>query len=148
MKKTLIFSLLFIPALIFGQGKLSKHKKALLQSIEKHQKQLIEISDKIWEAAETAFEETKSAEILANYAEENGFTVERGVAEIPTAFVATYGSGKPVISILGEFDALPGISQKTVPTKDPLIEGGNGHTLRCPFHHGLACLGSNSSTNR
>lgn len=107
--------------------KLSKNKKALLQSIEKHEKALIHISDKIWEAAETAFEETKSANLLANYAEENGFTVERGVANIPTAFTATYGTGKPVISILGEFDALPGISQKTKPTKDPLVEGGNGH---------------------
>ncbi len=107
--------------------KFSKNKKALLQSIEKHEKELIDISDKIWEAAETAFEETKSANLLANYAEENGFTVKRGVANIPTAFTATYGTGKPVISILGEFDALPGISQKTKPTKDPLVEGGNGH---------------------
>ena len=88
---------------------------------------MIEISDNIWQAAETAFEETESSKILSDYAEKQGFTVKRGVAEMPTAFVATYGSGKPVISVLGEFDALPGISQKAKPTKDPLVEKGNGH---------------------
>ncbi len=111
---------------IQGQN-LSKNKKRLLKSIEKHQNKLIEISDEIWGLAETAFEETSSAKILADYAEKQGFTVERGVAEMPTAFVATYGSGKPVISVLGEFDALPGISQKATPTKSPLKEGAAGH---------------------
>ncbi len=106
---------------------MSKNKKALLTSVEKHKKELIRISDEIWKEAETAFEETKSAEILASYAEEQGFKVDRGVAGMPTAFVATYGSGAPVISVLGEFDALPGISQKTQPTKSPLVEGGAGH---------------------
>ncbi len=111
---------------IQGQN-LSKNKKRLLKSIEKHQNKLIEISDEIWSLAETAFEETSSAKILADYAEKQGFTVERGVAEMPTAFVATYGTGKPVISVLGEFDALPGISQKATPTKSPLKEGAAGH---------------------
>ena len=64
---------------------------------------------------------------LLDYAEKNGFKVERGVAGIPTAFTATYGSGKPVISVLGEFDALPGISQKAQPEKEPLNEGAAGH---------------------
>jgi len=107
--------------------KLSKNKKALIASVEKHKAELIKISDKIWAAAETAFEETTSSKLLADYAEQQGFKVERGVADIPTAFVATYGSGSPVISVLGEFDALPGISQKAKPTKDPLVQGGNGH---------------------
>ena len=106
---------------------MSKNKKALLTSVEKHKNELIKISDDIWGLAETAFEETKSAEILASYAEKNGFNVERGVAGMPTAFVATYGSGSPVISVLGEFDALPGISQKAIPTKSPLKEGAAGH---------------------
>ena len=57
----------------------------------------------------------------------NGFSVEMGVADMPTAFVASYGKGSPVISVLGEFDALPGISQETKPTKSPLVEGGAGH---------------------
>ena len=64
---------------------------------------------------------------MSDYAEKQGFKVERGVAEMPTAFVATYGSGKPVISVLGEFDALPGISQKAEPIKNPLKEGAAGH---------------------
>ena len=126
LKKVTLFVLLFSICTLQSQ-KLSKNKKALLKSIEKHQNALIEISDNIWQAAETAFEETESSKILSDYAEKQGFTVKRGVAEMPTAFVATYGSGKPVISVLGEFDALPGISQKAKPTKDPLVEKGNGH---------------------
>ena len=85
------------------------------------------MSDSIWALAETAFEEHHSAKILADYAEEQGFAVERSVAGMPTAFVATYGSGSPVISVLGEFDALPGISQKAQPTKEPFKEGAGGH---------------------
>lgn len=130
MKKTILITLFFLLSfgLTFGQKKkLSKNKKALITSVEKHKKELIRISDEIWGLAETAFEETNSAEILASYAEKQGFKVERGVAEMPTAFVATYGSGSPVISVLGEFDALPGISQKAQPTKSPLVEGGAGH---------------------
>ncbi len=107
--------------------KISKNKKAVIASVENHKENLIKISDSIWTFAETAFNESKSAEVLAKYAEKNGLTVTRGVADIPTAFTATYGSGKPVISILGEFDALPGLSQNTVPTKDPRIEGAPGH---------------------
>ncbi len=127
-KYLLFFLCLFLSLSIHAQKKrLSKNKKAILASIEKHKAELIKISDKIWASAETAFEEYTSAEILASYAEKNGFTVERGVAGMPTAFVASYGSGKPVISILGEFDALPGISQKAQPTKEALNEGAGGH---------------------
>ena len=107
--------------------KISKSKQAIINSVEKHKENLIKISDDIWALAETAFEEHQSAEILASYAEKQGMKVERGVAGIPTAFVATYGSGKPVISVLGEFDALPGLSQKTTPDKNPLKEGAAGH---------------------
>ena len=119
--------ILFVSITSFAQKGMSKNKKALLTSVEKHKNELIKISDEIWGLAETAFEETKSAEILANYAEKQGFNVEIGVAGMPTAFVATYGSGSPVISVLGEFDALPGISQKATPTKSPLKEGAAGH---------------------
>ena len=70
---------------------------------------------------------TSSSEASTKLLEENGFRVTRGVAEIPTAFVAEFGSGKPVIGILGEFDANPGISQKKQPTKDPLVKGAAGH---------------------
>lgn len=127
MKSVLLLLSLFVCINLSAQTKLSKNKKALIASIEAHQGNLIDISDAIWANAEIAFKETESAKLLADYAEENGFTVQRGVADIPTAFTATYGSGKPVISILGEFDALPGISQKAQPTKEPLAAGAGGH---------------------
>jgi len=122
------FTLCFIVLLLPIQGqKMNSSKKSIVNSIEKHQTRLIQISDSIWAQAETAFEEDDSSKLLADYAQANGFSVERGVAGMPTAFVATYGSGKPVISVLGEFDALPGISQKAQPTKSPLEEGAAGH---------------------
>ena len=126
MKKVLLLCLAICSLQGLAQ-KMTANKKAIIASVEKHEKALIDISDQIWALAETAFEETQSAKILADYAEQQGFTVERGVAGMPTAFVATYGSGSPVISVLGEFDALPGLSQKTEPTKNPLNEGQPGH---------------------
>ncbi|NNF18420.1 MAG: amidohydrolase [Flavobacteriaceae bacterium] len=126
MKKVLLPLLLLIATAGSAQ-KMTTHKKAIVASVEKHKSELIRISDSIWGLAETAFEEDQSSKILADYAEKNGFTVERGVAGMPTAFVATYGSGSPVIGVLGEFDALPGISQKAQPTKEPLNEGAAGH---------------------
>lgn len=122
---SLFLALLTITAV--AQEKLSKDKQSLINSVNKHEAELIKISDAIWANAEMAFQEEKSAKLLADYAEKNGFTVERGVAGMPTAFTATYGSGSPVISILGEFDALPGISQKAQPTKEPLKAGAGGH---------------------
>jgi aminobenzoyl-glutamate utilization protein B len=104
-----------------------KHKRAAEQSVDRQANDLIDLSQKIWQYAEVALEEYKSSKALADYAQAQGFTVERGVAGMPTAFVATYGSGKPVIGILGEYDALPGISQKAVPRKEPLERGAAGH---------------------
>ncbi len=127
MKKVVLFTLFFGLVAMLPAQKLSKNKKAVISAVEAHKENLIHISDSIWALAETAFNESESAEILAAYAEKNGFGVIRGVADIPTAFTATYGSGKPVISILGEFDALPGLSQKTVPVKDPITTGAPGH---------------------
>ena len=86
------------------------------------------ISDAIWEYAELGLQEFNSAKLLADTLEAAGFTVERGLAGMPTCFVASYGSGKPVIGLLGEFDALPMLSQKArVPKKDPVVEGAPGH---------------------
>ena len=86
------------------------------------------ISDSIWEYAELGLQEFNSSKLLADTLEAAGFTVERGVAGMPTCFVASYGSGKPVIGLLGEFDALPMISQKgRVAKKDPVVEGAPGH---------------------
>lgn len=117
------------------------NKQAVIEWVDNNATTLSEMSDKIWSYEEVAFQETKSSKLLADYAESQGFKVTRGVAEIPTAFIAEYGSGKPVIAILGEFDALPGLSQKTVPTKDPLHEGGAGHG--CGHNlFGVASLGA------
>ena len=128
MKKISLFvMILFVSITSFAQKGMSKNKKALISSVEKHKSKLIEISDKIWEAAEPALLEFKSSKYLSDYAEENGFTVHKGVAGIPTAFIAEYGSGKPIIGIMGEFDANAGISQKKQPTKDPLLKGAAGH---------------------
>ena len=75
------------------------------------------IAQKIWEYAEMGFQEEKSAAILQETLRNEGFTITKGVAGIPTAFIAEYGEGKPVIAILGEYDALPGLSQEAVPEK-------------------------------
>ena len=122
-----VFLLTALLPLAVSAQKISKNKKGVIASIENHREELIELSDKIWSFEEVAFEEVQSAKALADYAASQGFVVERGVADIPTAFTATYGSGSPVIGILGEFDALPGLSQKTEPVKSPLNEGGAGH---------------------
>jgi len=129
MHKPILTLLICILCLTVSQAqkKLPKNKLLIKQSVEKHQTNLIEISDAIWASAETAFEEHNSSKLLADYAEKNGFTVERGVAGMPTAFVATFGSGRPIISVLGEFDALPGISQKAQPTKEAIEDGSPGH---------------------
>ena len=73
------------------------------------------------------FQEYKSSKLLIKTLEENGFNVNKDVASMPTAFVASYGSGKPTIAILGEYDALPGLSQTTEPIRNPLIKGAPGH---------------------
>jgi len=125
--RSLAFCLLLCTLATFSQNNMSTTKKAIIASVEKHEANLIKISDAIWALAEEAFQEHKSSKILSDYAEKQGFTIERGVAGMPTAFVATYGSGKPVISVLGEFDALPGISQKALPTKEALNKGAAGH---------------------
>ena len=86
-----------------------------------------QLSRTIWEAAEVGYKETKSAAALRDELKAAGFRVDEGVAGIPTAFVATWGSGAPVVGIMGEFDALPGLSQETVPEQKPLVAGAPGH---------------------
>lgn len=109
------------------KSKISSNKQAVMASVEKHKAEMIKMSDEIWQYAETAFEENQSSKLLSDYAEAQGFTVQKGVAGIPTAFIASYGSGKPIIGILGEFDALPGLSQKASPIKEPVTHGAPGH---------------------
>jgi aminobenzoyl-glutamate utilization protein B len=102
-------------------------KQKAVQWISENEPRIIEVSDKIWGFAELGLEEFKSSALLADELKKAGFKVETGVAGMPTAFVAAYGSGKPVIGIMGEYDALAGVSQKAVPWKEPLLEGAPGH---------------------
>jgi aminobenzoyl-glutamate utilization protein B len=126
---------------LLASGVAVKNKEEAVASIEKHKAEIISLSDQIWGFAETALLETRSAALLADYAEEHGFTVKRGVAGMPTAFVASYGEGRPIIGLLGEYDALPGLSQKAQPVKEALKAGapgqGCGHNLL-----GTAALGA------
>ena len=127
-------------SLIFGQNKgaegklgkadLYKAKKSALEYLGDSNivKKFGFISDSIWNFAELGMQEFRSSAILIRTLEEEGFTVEKGVAGMPTCFVASWGTGKPVIGLLGEFDALPMISQKALtPVKDPVVEGAPGH---------------------
>ena len=114
-------------------------KAFVCKAIEAKQELYDRIADQIWQYAEAGMKEYRSAEYLEQQARELGFTVETGQAGIPTAFVASYGSGHPVIAFLGEYDALPGLSQKAAcPVKDELVPGAYGHGC------GHNCLGTAS----
>ncbi|MGN4085687.1 amidohydrolase, partial [Burkholderia gladioli] len=96
--------------------------------IDQHQARFSALSDAIWDVPETRFEETQSSALLADALAQEGFEVERGVGGLDTAFIASIGHGQPVIAILGEFDALAGLSQQAgCATPEPLVENGNGH---------------------
>ncbi|TFB22822.1 amidohydrolase [Filobacillus milosensis] len=104
------------------------HAKSVEQLIENKQDLFTKMSEQIWEYAETAFLEKQSTQYIIEKLEDEEFEVERGLAGIETAFVATYGKGKPVVAFLGEYDALPGLSQKKgVGEYEPIEKGGNGH---------------------
>ena len=121
--------LLSAPALTAAKQQVGHlaEKSAAAATIEKNAERMSSLSDEIWRYAETALRETRSSKALADWAEAQGFRVTRGVANMPTAFVAEFGEGKPVIGIMGEFDALPGISQRAQPTKEALEPGAAGH---------------------
>ena len=103
-------------------------KQDALAAIDRKSEELCRISDDLWDHPETAYEEHFAARRYCDYLRENGFEVEEQVAGIPTAFCGTYGSGRPVIGILAEFDALPNLSQKAECTEPcPVEEGGAGH---------------------
>ncbi|MCB0665406.1 MAG: amidohydrolase [Saprospiraceae bacterium] len=91
-----------------------------------------EVAMRIWGLAELGYQEYESSQLLQETLAGAGFTIEKQVAEMPTAFVASYGTGQPVIGILGEFDALPGVSQDSLPERKVLSERGAGHA--CGHH--------------
>jgi len=124
--KTYIF-LVLIFCSRFGFAQTNPNKTSVIASVEKHQQELINLSDSVWKYAETALKEYKSSKALSDYATKQGFRVTTNVDGMPTAFIAEYGSGKPIIGILGEFDALPGLSQKVQPEREALKQGAPGH---------------------
>jgi aminobenzoyl-glutamate utilization protein B len=104
-----------------------KLKQEAITDIQNKYDEYKKIALQIWNYAEVGYKEVKSSALLQETLSDNGFTVTAGVAGIPTAFVATYGTGKPVIGILGEFDALPGLSQEAVPERKPIAGKEAGH---------------------
>lgn len=104
----------------------------VLAQVESRAEAARDLAQDIWELAELGYLEEQSSERLQEYLAERGFSVQAGVADIPTAFVATYGRGEPVIGILAEFDALPGLSQAAVPRRQPLEPDAPGHA--CGHH--------------
>ena len=131
--------LLFVAVLGFGmqsgvyaQSAMAGEEKWLVETLEKNMDPFADIAMEIWKYAEVGYQEYKSSKLLQDKLKADGFNVETGVAGIPTAFVASYGSGSPVIAILGEFDALPGVSQAAVPYREERPEVNAGHA--CGHH--------------
>jgi len=130
----MLLMLLLVGFFHFGQSQgkkwkssLDKDKQFVSNIIDKKYYANCQIARTIWNWAELGYQEAKSSSLLQENLKNEGFSIETGLADIPTSFVATYGSGSPVIGILAEFDALPGLSQDTVPVQKPLISGGSGH---------------------
>ena len=125
MKRLLL--LVTLPLLVASPVAQSDPKSAALSWIDDNAATLSRVNRNIWEWAETGLEEFKSSKELQSLLAANGFTVEAGVAGMPTAFVATYGSGRPVIGILAEYDALPGLSQDASPERATRAGATAGH---------------------
>jgi len=121
---------------------MSKVKESAIGWIEENKEYIIEVSEAIWEYAELGLIEYESAKLLADELEKHGFKVERGVAGMPTAFVGTWGKGKPVIGVMGEYDALQGISNKKVPHQESLVEGAPGHGCGHNIHGASGLAGA------
>jgi aminobenzoyl-glutamate utilization protein B len=107
-------------------------KPDVLKRMDETKSTYEDIALKIWNYAEVGYQEVKSSALLQEQLKKEGFKVEAGVAAIPTAFVATFGSGRPIIGVLGEFDALPGVSQEAVPEKKERAGATAGHA--CGHH--------------
>ena len=114
----------FVASTAFGQ---TMDTNAVLASIDQKAASYRDVALKMWSWAEVGYQEKQSSALLQEQLRAAGFTVTAGVAEMPTAFTATWGSGKPVIGIIGEFDALPGLSQAADPNRRAIVDNGAGH---------------------
>jgi len=106
---------------------ISESAQLVINWLDKNQSQFIEMSDQIWQSPELAFKEFKASRLQADFLENEGFSVTWNVGDLNTAFVAEWGEGKPILGFIGEYDALPGLSQKNQPTKEAIDDGGPGH---------------------
>ena len=107
---------------------MTKEKQAALAAIEEKRNTIIHVADSIWEYAELSLQEYKSCALYCEVLEKEGFQVDRGICGIETAFSASFGSGRPVIGVLAEYDALSGLSQKAgALEREEASSGGNGH---------------------
>lgn len=127
-----VLGFVLLPLLSAHPAAAQMSKADVASYLEAREARFTDIAMQIWDLAEVGYMEDKSSALLAGELEAHGFTVTRGVAGIPTAFVAEYGSGKPVIGILGEFDALPGINQDRLPERHPIEGKQAGHA--CGHH--------------
>ncbi|MEH6693967.1 MAG: amidohydrolase [Hyphomonas sp.] len=116
----------------------SKSDQVVLDGVDARYDQTAAIAKQIWDWAEVGYQEEKSSGLLQSTLKDAGFTIEQGVAGIPTAFVASYGSGGPILAVLAEFDALPGINQDASPDRSPIEGKHAGHACG----HNLFAAGS------
>lgn len=128
----LSFFVIFFSLNISAQDSNQDIQTFITESLDAKMTHYSGIAQQIWEYAELGYLEKKSSKLLQEELGNEGFEVKVGVADIPTAFVASYGSGKPIIGILAEFDALPGVSQEAVPERKIRQQGGSGHA--CGHH--------------
>lgn len=132
MKKILLTAAVCAVSLVLhaqkGTNTTALLKQNAIVNIDARYNDYKDIALQIWNYAEVGYKEQKSSALLQQTLQANGFTVQAGVADIPTSFVASYGSGQPVIAILAEYDALPGLSQEAVPGKQPIkgVDAGHG----------------------
>jgi len=101
--------------------------ETIVNYLEHEDEKLAYLAKEIWDHPEIGLQENFASDLLAKECEDAGFSVERGVGQMPTAFVASWGEGKPIIGVLGEYDALPGLSQELRAEKIPIDNGGPGH---------------------
>ncbi len=125
-KKITLLGILSLIAFTASAQK-NPEKDKIIASIQNKEADYNKVAHQIWEFAEPGYLEVKSSALLQEQLKTAGFEVKAGIAEIPTAFVASYGSGQPVIAMLAEYDALPGLSNGTEPEQKAIITGGAGH---------------------
>ena len=137
MKKLEALTFLLIATAFISCAAADDEKQQVISFLEMHKQRHTDLAMQLWDFAELGYMETRSSNLLKQHLASSGFEVTSGVADIPTAFVASYGEGSSVIGILAEFDALPGISQSATPTREIVDDKPNGHA--CGHHLFGAC---------